>query len=42
MLFYERRIKKPIKLVVPADQAEMSDVVFNEKTKEYIKHVSYD
>lgn len=42
MLFYERRIKKPIKLVVSGDQAFQPDVVFNEKTKEFIKLVSYD
>jgi hypothetical protein len=31
MLFYERRIKKPIRIVVPAEAAaSQTDVVYNE------------
>lgn len=42
MLFYERRVKKPIKIVVPADQATNNpDVVYDEKTKEFIKYIAY-
>jgi hypothetical protein len=33
MLFYERRIKKPIRIVVSAEAAaSQPDVVYNEKT----------
>ena len=42
MLFYERRIKKPIRIVVPAEAAaSQTDVVYNEQTKEHIKLISY-
>jgi hypothetical protein len=42
MLFYERRIKKPIRIVVsPEAAATQPDVIFNEKTKEHIKLISY-
>lgn len=42
MLFYERRIKKPIRIVVPAEAAaSQPDVVYNEQTKEHIKLISY-
>lgn len=42
MLFYERKVKKPIKLLVGPEEANQPDVVFNEKTKEHIKLVPYD
>ena len=38
MLFYERRLKKPIKIVVPE---KTSDSVYDEKTKEHIKYIEY-
>lgn len=38
MLFYERRLKKPIKIVMPA---ETPDTVYDEKTKEHIKYIAY-
>lgn len=42
MLFYERRVKKPIKIVVPADQvANHTDLHFDAKTNEYIKNIAY-
>lgn len=42
MLFYERRVKKPIRIVVPAEEAaNQTDVVFDEKTKEHIKLIAY-
>lgn len=42
MLFYERKIKKPIKIVVTAEAAQnQTDVIFDEKTKEHIKLISY-
>jgi hypothetical protein len=42
MLFYERRVKKPIKIVVPAEQAQdKPDYVFDEKTNEHIKLIPY-
>jgi uncharacterized DUF497 family protein len=42
MLFYERRVKKPIRIVVSAEAAaSQPDVIFNEATKEHIKLISY-
>lgn len=42
MLFYERRLKKPIRIVVPLEAASsQTDVVYNEQTKEHIKLISY-
>lgn len=41
MLFYERRLKKPIKIVVPPEQALAQGVVYDEKTKEHIKYIAY-
>jgi hypothetical protein len=42
MLFYERRLKKPIRIVVPPESASsQTDVVYNEQTKEHIKLISY-
>lgn len=42
MLFYERRIKKPIKIVVPDDEIKANlDAIYDEKTKEYIKYIPY-
>jgi uncharacterized DUF497 family protein len=42
MLFYERRLKKPIRIVVPPEAASsQTDVVYNEQTKEHIKLISY-
>jgi len=38
MLFYERRLKKPIKIVMPEAS---SDTVFDEKTNEHIKFIAY-
>lgn len=38
MLFYERRLKKPIKIVMP--EATL-DTVFDEKTNEHIKFIAY-
>lgn len=42
MLFYERRIKKPIKIVVSPEAAQnQPDIIYNEQTKEHIKLISY-
>jgi hypothetical protein len=43
MLIYERRVKKPIKIVVPDEQAKLNpDAYFyDEAKKEYIKHIAY-
>lgn len=41
MLFYERRIKKPIKIVVDADQAGKDGVLKDEKNDEYYKLIDY-
>ena len=42
MLFYERRVKKPIKIVVPPqDVANHTDLIFDEKKNEYIKFIDY-
>lgn len=42
MLFYERRIKKPIKIVVPNSEIKgEADLIYDEKTKEYIKYIPY-
>lgn len=38
MLFYERRLKKPIKIVMPE---ATQDTVFDEKTNEHIKFIAY-
>ena len=42
MLFYERKLKKPIQIVVSPEAASTQpDVVYNELTKEHIKLISY-
>jgi hypothetical protein len=42
MLFYERKIKKPIKIVVPKeDIANHTDLHHDTKTDEYIKYIAY-
>ena len=46
MLFYERRRKKDIKLVVPEDKVEEEKkknvkITYNEEKKEYTKMVNY-
>jgi hypothetical protein len=38
MLFYERRLKKPIKIVMPE---ATPDTVFDDKTNEHIKFIAY-
>jgi hypothetical protein len=43
MLIYERRVKKPIKIVVAEEQAKqnLSAYHYDETKKEYIKHIKY-
>ena len=42
MLFYERRKKKPIKIVVPKEEAlDKTDLHHDPKTDEYIKFIDY-
>ena len=47
MLIYERRKKKPLRVIVPEDQIEQSKaqdnmaIHYNEKTKEHHKLVPY-
>lgn len=42
MLFYERRVKKPIRIVVSEEEAKScKDIEYNEATKEWIKNIPY-
>ena len=42
MLFYERRVKKPIKVVIPPeDVSKYSGLQFDSKTQEHIKLIDY-
>lgn len=42
MLFYERKVKKPIKFVVPKDKIDQhTDLIYNKETDEHIKLVAY-
>jgi ubiquitin carboxyl-terminal hydrolase 34 len=41
MLVYERRIKKPIKILVPPPTEEQKDIFFDEKKNEHYQLVDY-
>jgi len=42
MLFYERKVKKPVKIVVPKEEVEKhEDLVFDKETEEHIKYIPY-
>lgn len=42
MLFYERRVKKPIKIVIAEEQKDKhSDLIYDAKSNEYIKHIAF-
>lgn len=42
MLFYERRVKKPIKIVVPEDQvSKHTDLIYDAAKNEHIKNIAY-